>query len=401
MALTWKDRLIPASYGGVRFLVTRHGLEGGRRGSVEEFPQRDEPYVEDVGRRARRYRIQAIVLGDDYFDRRDKLVAICETRGAGTFQVGRILDHPYLGRIRALCLSFTMEESVAEGRMARFSLELVESGTAPSPVQASEPKEEAQAAATAVSNQTEAVAAGELVTSGPQSVRDAIANELRTLGNRINALDVFSGPAREVALLAADVDRLLTEATALAKAPADAASAVRVAIDRIAGAVARTQDAVFAYEALFPVNPASLGGSGASGQAADRNAILVTDQIRETAVANLGAALAGNEWESRDAALAGRGSLTEKIEVVLETADPELQVLLSRMLSLAGTTIPPSDQRLPRLITLELRQATPSLLLAYQLYDDADRDQELADRAPAPRPGFVPGGVPIEVLSSD
>lgn len=400
MTLTWKQRLQQASYRGVAFLVSSHDLETGRRGSVQEFPQRDDPYVEDLGRRAKRFRIQAILLGDDYMDRRDKLVKVCTSRGLGfPKKVGGILRHPYLGDVRVFCLSIRVRESIPDGRMARVDLEFVEAGEAPEPLKATSAAEEQTTAAAAASTQSEAFATDEMDSVGPESVRDAIAGELKKLGDKLAVLDVFTGPALEVALLAGDIDDLITDATALAKAPADAAAKVRQAIGRVKGAVARTADAIFAYEALFGLEADQIGGKGGTGTQADANALAIVNQIRETSVAELAAALAKNAWESRDDALEHRADLILKIEAVMDTGDPDLQIRLSRILSLAGATIPPTDQRLPRLLSLTLRADTPSLVLAYQVYDNADRDQEVADRAPAPRPGFIPGGVPIEVLT--
>ena len=38
---------------------------------VHEFPQRDVPYAEDLGRKNRELKISALVVGDDVFQRRD------------------------------------------------------------------------------------------------------------------------------------------------------------------------------------------------------------------------------------------------------------------------------------------------------------------------------------------
>lgn len=400
MPLDWKDRLQPATYRGVPFLVVSHDLEGGRRGSVQEFPQRDDPYVEDLGRRARRFRLEAVLLGSDYMTQRDRLIEVCSSRAPGfPRKVGGLLTHPYLGNLRVFCLSYRVRESIPEGRMARVSLEFVEAGDAPGPTRSSTAAAEAETAADAAGARAEEVTVETLDTTGPESVRDAIAGELRKVGQTLDSLDVFSGPAREVALLARDVDALLTQATALAKSPADAAAQVRQALGRIKGAVSRTADAAFAYEALFGLEATQIGGKGGTGTQADANARVVIDQARQTAVAELAAVLAAAEWETHDEAVVAREDLVGKLEDLLEGSDPSLQVTLSRLLSLASSTIPPIGQRLPRVLELELPFDTPALVLAYQLYDDADRDQELADRAGVAKPGFLPGGVPIPVLS--
>ena len=82
--MSWRDRLLPASYRGVAFHVASHQSEAaGRRVAVHEYPGRDLPYAEDLGRRASEYTLQAYVVGRDYDRARDALVAACALPGAG------------------------------------------------------------------------------------------------------------------------------------------------------------------------------------------------------------------------------------------------------------------------------------------------------------------------------
>ncbi|TNY06237.1 DNA circularization protein, partial [Escherichia coli] len=47
------DDLRPASFRGVGFFVASDQGEYGRRGPVHEYPNRDNPYFEDLGEKAR------------------------------------------------------------------------------------------------------------------------------------------------------------------------------------------------------------------------------------------------------------------------------------------------------------------------------------------------------------
>ena len=60
----WKMRLRAASFRGVPFGVTADESEGGRRTVTHEFPQRETPYVEDLGGAPRRFTVQAFVPMD-------------------------------------------------------------------------------------------------------------------------------------------------------------------------------------------------------------------------------------------------------------------------------------------------------------------------------------------------
>ena len=73
--MSWRDRYLTASFRGVEFKVQKHDATFGRRQVVYEYPQRDTPSTEDLGRRARELSLDAYVIGEDYHLQRDRLIA--------------------------------------------------------------------------------------------------------------------------------------------------------------------------------------------------------------------------------------------------------------------------------------------------------------------------------------
>ena len=119
----WRDNLVQASFRGVEFSVDEtESPIAGRRVAVHEYPGRDEPYVEDMGRVTKRWTVEAFILGDDYDVTRDELIEACDMEGPGE------LVHPYLGSLQVFCTLGSLTERTREGRMARFSLSFVEAG---------------------------------------------------------------------------------------------------------------------------------------------------------------------------------------------------------------------------------------------------------------------------------
>lgn len=55
----WRDRLRDASFRGVPFSVEDDEGSFGRRVQVHEYPNRDKPFTEDLGRATRRMTINA------------------------------------------------------------------------------------------------------------------------------------------------------------------------------------------------------------------------------------------------------------------------------------------------------------------------------------------------------
>lgn len=112
----WKTRLSPASFRGEGFKIQTSDLSSGRRTVEHSFPGKDNPFYEDLGRGIRGFRIEGIVIGDDYFDKRDSLLSACEKEGPGE------LSHPYFGLRRVVCRSVEIREDTREGRFARISM---------------------------------------------------------------------------------------------------------------------------------------------------------------------------------------------------------------------------------------------------------------------------------------
>ena len=120
---TWRFSLQPASFRGVPFKVSEDEATFGRRIATHEFPLRDVPYTEDMGRSARRYSVSAYVIGNDFMAQRDRLLSAIEQGGPGT------LIHPFYG---SLTLNVDggakLRHSRDNGGMCEISLQFVESG---------------------------------------------------------------------------------------------------------------------------------------------------------------------------------------------------------------------------------------------------------------------------------
>ena len=123
--MSWRDRLIPASFNGVSFHVESKGRESGRRTVLHEFPNRDTPYTEDLGRRARTTHVSGYVIGDNYDARMLALIAACEARGPG------LLILPTYGPQLVMCDFVGASESRQEGGYGVLEMDFIEAGSRP------------------------------------------------------------------------------------------------------------------------------------------------------------------------------------------------------------------------------------------------------------------------------
>jgi len=116
MDKTWRDAMLPASFRGVSFLIPQTSVPVGMKGPLHEFPQRDTPFFEQMGKQAQVHKMTAWVVGDDCFERRDKLLEALQTPGAGE------LVHPWLGRLQVKVGECEMGHDRTQGGMVTFEL---------------------------------------------------------------------------------------------------------------------------------------------------------------------------------------------------------------------------------------------------------------------------------------
>ncbi len=128
MAL-FANGLLPASFRGAPFAVLASEALFGRRIALHQYPGKDEPWAEDMGREARRWRFRGfIVTGDVIFLggpiqlQRALLIAALERKGPG------LLTHPTLGVLNVSVARCSVGEDLGAGRMSSVDIEFVESG---------------------------------------------------------------------------------------------------------------------------------------------------------------------------------------------------------------------------------------------------------------------------------
>ena len=116
------DGIQAGSFRGAPFLYQTSSADLGRRVAKHEYPKRDKPYAEDMGRKAREFTLSVFVVGPNWQAQRDAIITACETAGAGK------LVHPLFGEMQASCTGCKVSESTATVGRADFELSFVEPG---------------------------------------------------------------------------------------------------------------------------------------------------------------------------------------------------------------------------------------------------------------------------------
>lgn len=392
----WREDLQPASWRGVPFGVRAAETESGRRWAVHELPFAENPVLEDVGRRARRWTIDAFVVGNDYNRKRDALQAACDKPGPGE------LIHPYLGSLQAVCEGIRIRESSREGGLAQFQLTFVESGAPSAAEEVAGPEladEAADRTIEASGEELEQEAQTEGVT---QEAIDGLEEGTSLVEDALAGVEELEGELDDVAAWTEDLASLADPYVALATAPFDIAQKFNTTLAKARGAIGARLAALDIFAGWLFQDSSSLDrplARGAMELQAEKNAKAVVRHFKAVVAAEAVRTAANTEWESFEQATAMRATLLEGIDALAEGArtDALFRELLG-LKSALSRTVPPPAEDLPRLKTVLPGRTVPSIVLAYEEYGNASREGTLVLRNRPPHPAFMAAGEPVEVL---
>lgn len=398
-----------ASFRGVPFEVTSSNLSIGRRTQTFEYPQRDDPFTEDMGRSKRTIRITAFVVGYDYIARMKRLIAACEKPGSGR------LIHPWLGsmEVTPTDLSAPVFES---NRVASVSLTFVESGKLQYPNALLDVGAKCLSAAQLLVNAEfdEFVRTFDL--SGAQDfVKEAVGLDLQGILNSETVQSVCDAfdLADELATLSHDVITLAEGgADALFNRVLDTyglqgfASTVHAWTD-----VSHRFRSLTQSSELNSAKPQAVASRTTSERIEKANAAGQA-MIRGLSVANMVVAASeiGTSNDRLDAStpvqtapyddlIAVRNEILEAIdEESLKVSSDPIYEALCESRSAVYEAITQRAENQARLVSFKPSSVLPALVLAYDYYGDASREAEIVGRNKIRHSGFVPA-VELKLLN--
>lgn len=415
--MAWKHELRPASFRGVPFLVESSDQKLGRRAVQTEYPGRDEPYPEDMGRRAWGDTIKAFVLGDDHLQQAARLAVALNGFGPGE------LVHPFLGTRLVQIGEVSLSHSSREGGKSTFSIEVMEAGPAQSPsINANTDIALLGACTEAQGTLNQDFLAKYSITELPQGLIDELAVNYNDALNLLAPVRATMATgvtmAQQVASIAAlleDPDALLyqlqTDVYAMFGLPPPAELDAVLSSD---GAAIGAQSASSFSSSAVPsaqqtqdvlnrlpgvestrIVPANLTPSR-QRQLETQDQLL--DLLQGTVVITSGVASTEVTYRDRNQA----ADVQDAFLIALERAESQASdTLYAALQDVKVGMLDDLSRRgagLPSVITLTPPSTLPALVQAYRLYQDTTREEELVSRNGLQHPSFVPAGEPLEVI---
>lgn len=413
------EQLQPASFRGVPFEVEASGITVGRRTVVHEYPQRDRPYVEDMGRATRNITLQCFVVGSDYLEQAQALMHELEEPGPGT------LIHPWLGEMEVTITSVS-ELLFDQGLgVASVTITATEAGDLEFPAVTADEDTEALEAADAVEKSAVDKFCEDFDLS---TINDWIDSALE--GSLLDALNFVS---------AGDLGKLFDYAEGVAnladKAMALLSTDPKIFATRLAGAlglsrwattvsawrgVAKSLKNLCRHDKLKARTKAYAERKGEPMSDVTRQVLksqaAIETLVRQLLIAQMvgvstlvatskdvsspdGEEDMRTTTRSYDEIVELRDELCQVLddELLMEENDEMYQVLDEARTAIFDVLTHKADA-LQHVVIVKPDDVFPAVVLAYDYHDDADRDLEIARRNSVEHEGFCPASE-LRVLS--
>ena len=413
------EQLQPASFRGVPFEVEASGITVGRRTVVHEYPQRDRPYVEDMGRATRNITLQCFVVGSDYLEQAQALMHELEEPGPGT------LIHPWLGEMEVTITSVSELQFDQGLGVASVTITATEAGDLELPAVTADEDTEALEAADAVEKSAVDTFCEDFDLS---TINDWIDSALE--GSLLDALNfVSAGDLGKLFDYAEGVANLADKAMALLSADP------KIFATRLAGAlglsrwattvsawrgVAKSLKNLCRHDKLKARTKAYAERKGEpmsdvtrqvmKSQAAIETLVrqlLIAQMVGVSTLVATSKDVSSPDGEedmrtttrSYDEIVELRDELCQVLddELLMEESDEMYQVLDEARTAIFDVLTHKADA-LQHVVIVKPDDVFPAVVLAYDYHDDAGRDLEIARRNSVEHEGFCPASE-LRVLS--
>lgn len=420
-------KMLPAYYRGIPFAVLNSKASFGRRNAVHEYPFRDKPWVEDLGRGARKITMHGFLIqdslvygGGDVGQQLTRMIEKAELAGLGK------LIHPTLGEMDVgLLAPMEVEEMWDKGRVIFLTFTFIENGEHTFPIKGDATTASTAAAAAKASDATaksflnkavDALKNGAAVVNqaidtatsfankAQKIVNDAtnIYNMAKSLPDQISrTIEAFSDISLQAqssssrAKVSSAAKQMASSAAALSPTTASSHPAAAKALaESVQSAAVNQTDAIRMMQSLVVIPQTAITTTAPIGAALVTIQQSSADLFRRSVVIALASSTATYKPTSYEDAIAVKNSVITLLddEILLAGNQGEddaftslraLRAAVSKDLTVRGGSLSP-------LVPVISKSPIPASVLAQRLYRDPSRAAELISRAKPIHPSFMP-----------
>lgn len=423
--MAWYDRLLSASFRGIGFYVDSSERSVGRNTVVDELnpinkKEEHMPYVSDNGKGLDQFVIEGYVINNkgnkfDYFKARDDLKLALETFGPGQ------LKHPYWGVLNVVLVGQAkIAETNGEGGIAKFSMTFAKFDNRTTPIRS-------KSSADHIDNNSQIVA--DKINSSLTNLyqtgslfknvsANAFKNILKDINQNINSIrgiasQVISETNALIASYIAQVDSIIDTPSALYSMVTGVFDSIvslcETAVESVQGSINGLVQMATGESLIKSMTKSMEFDTDTLGFIPDdqtKNVVLI-DSIMKIQMASTAMIVAiETNFESQQ-------EMEEFVTILQDATDTLLDAmgeiedtdeLFAALQDMRGVFVEGVYARITDLKKEKdyntLDDVMSTLELAYDLYEDLDREEEIItrNRFLIRHPGFVPEGSTVSVL---
>ncbi len=425
----WKLQLQQASFRGVNFRVSDAETLIGRRNVLHEYPLRDTPYAEDLGKKAREFTINAYVIGDDVYAQSKRLIAATEDNDSPG-----VLVHPTLGIRTVIPQQCRHVFRNSEGGIEYFVLSFVDAGANIHPTTTVDTQTNsrtviASSIAAMKESFTSMYSTDGFNDSLERLARDTlIGTSQASAGGRVIPKEAsFTGVLQSILSKGAYFSGATEQFSALKSSITSFTNDIDIIVNEPETLADEVNDIISALSESYPDNPqqqllALINLFNSFG--ADLPQVLLTtlglpvttdnriqmalnqqqliDLIQVSALMQMVLSIALIDFASREDALETQSTVESLMEPKLlslaDSANDEAYNALNEARAAMVLDIKTRASTLRTVVYIKNSYSIPALVLAYKQYQDATQEADIVARNNIRNPVFVPPDTNIEIL---
>lgn len=405
--LAYKNKLQEASFRGVPFGINTVNTTIGRRSILHEYPLRDDPYAEDLGRKAREFQIDAFVMSpNDYVQSKALQAALSDYDTPGT------LVHPTMGQFQVIVRDCQHRYSNQLGGIEYYSVTFVETLGNNFPNVSIDTQSQIRNGVNSFIQTANTYFTENFKVAGlPDFIAESSVQNLRTFATKFRSLVNFgsarNGNPNDYSRLIARLSQFEEDIPTLVNDPLTLAETINSLNSDLNSSFADNlslamliQSRLYEYGLDFLIILPTTNLREIEGE--NQNQLIYL--IRASVIAMMVRNVSLMNFASSDDAINTRDSIDVKawdlLEILANNFADDIYNSLSTVITAMVQDIRVRSTNSETTRTYQIADSQPALVLAYEFLGDASQDLALVDRNKVQNPLFVPANSEVKVVGS-
>ena len=406
--MTYFDELRDASLGGVPFEAFSLSDGGGRRGTVNEYPNSEEATFNDRGKKTKPFKLRISIFGEDVLQQHQSLKKVLDKKGQ------QLLIHPTDGEMQVTCTDWQRDVRSSTGERINYNAEFFRVPGVTTGVKVLQKPETLAATkkASLLDKVRSVFTAGYNTIGEAQFVVDSAINDFTSMTNTISQflaapVGVISSFTNALETIITTPETLINEtqqliATAIRAASIDAFGS---STQNGTGLRSRTTASGNAFTNARDLQTFATGWQDLPTDTntqitARNNSRAIEIAVRASAAEvevdlHLGQEGATLYQSQEEANQATRSVLSHLTEIKSESAD--LATETTELMVATATAANALYGLLAQVREITVQNDTDTIVLSYELYDELEREEEIRINNEL-TDTFVPRGTTLRVL---